>query len=114
VRDAALHELLGAELEARGLRRDTSRPDLLVAMHRTIEGVLNTQSWGYEFRGGKVDRYAMQEGTLVVDLIAAATRKSVWRGTAQGMFKFESTPEERRAMMQTVFRDLFADFPPGR
>ena len=114
VSDEVLLRLIGAELEAKGFTRDTRQPDLLVSAHRSIEGSLNTKSSGYEFRDGRMRRYTLQEGTLVVDLVAAGTRAVAWRGTATGAFKFDSMPAERQERLTEILHDMFADFPPGR
>ena len=114
VEDASMRDLLGAELASKGLWRSKEKPDLLVAVHRTIEGSLNTRGSGYEIRDGRIRTYELQEGTLVVDLIAAANKEGVWRGTATGTFRFDALPEERREILTGVFRDMFADFPPRR
>jgi hypothetical protein len=111
--DIAL-ELVASELTAKGLKRDDASPDLLVAVHRSIEGGMHTKRSGYEFRDGRLQRYELQEGTLVVDLITASDREAVWRGTANGAFKFEMMPEEREQLLASVLHDMFEDFPPGR
>ena len=110
-RGSPLVELLGAELEAKGLKQTKEKPDLLVAVHRTIEGTLNTRSSGYEVKSGRIARYTLQEGMLVVDLVTAADRQSVWRGTATGAFRAEALPEERRAFLSSLLHDLMADYP---
>src|SRR5262245_29646394 len=46
-RDASLRKIIGPELEAKGLRRDELAPDVLVAVHRSIVGTLNTKKSGY-------------------------------------------------------------------
>lgn len=112
--DSPLLDLVVAELQRKGLTRTKDKPDLLVAVHRTIEGTLNTRGSGYEVRSGRIARYQVQEGMLVVDLITAADRLSVWRGTATGAFKSEASPEERRTFLTELLRDMFAVYPPPR
>jgi hypothetical protein len=114
VADVSLVDLIGAELTAHGLQRNQQDPDLLVAVHRSLEGQLNTRGWGYEEIGGRMRQYTYQEGTLVIDLVDAKSRRSVWRGTASGAFKFSDDPVAMRDMMTGVLRDMFADFPPAR
>ncbi len=104
-------ELLGAELQAKGLKMSKEKPDLLVAIHRTIDGTLNTRSSGYEVKSGRIARYTLQEGMLVIDLITAADKQSVWRGTATGAFRADALPEERRALLTTLLHDMLADYP---
>lgn len=112
--DGPLVELLGVELEAKGLKLSKEKPDLLVAVHRTIDGSLNTRQSGYEVKSGRISRYTLQRGMLVVDLITAVDRQSVWRGTATGAFRAEALPEERRTFLAGLLHDMLADYPPRR
>lgn len=111
--DPSLLDMIAAELTARGLQPTKQNPDLLIAVHRSIEGQLNTRGFGYEEIGGRLHPYTYQEGSLVVDLIDATSKRTVWRGTAQGAFKFSEDPAELRRMLADVLRDMFADFPPS-
>lgn len=52
-----------------------------------------------------------EEGTFVLDIINP-DNKLVWRGTAVGRLKEESTVEEKRAAVQTVVNKVLAEFPP--
>lgn len=113
-RDAVLLGIIGEQLQTKGLQRSSAQPDLLVGVHRSIEGTVHTQKSGYEFRGGRLSRYQLQEGTLVVDLIAAKTKLAVWRGTASGAYRQDSLPEERRAKLTEIVREMFAAYPPAR
>lgn len=112
--DSPLLDLVAQELQRKGLQRTKDHPDLLVAVHRTVEGVLDTRRSGYEIRQGRLSSFQLQEGMLVVDLITAADRHSVWRGTATGAFRADPTAEERAEFLADVLQRMFADFPPGR
>ena len=114
VSDVSLQDLIARELVAHGLQQRSQNADLMVAVHRSIQGNLNTTGWGYERTGGQIRHYTLQEGTLVVDLVDPRTHRSVWRGTAEGAFKFSTDPAERQKMMTDVLRDMFADFPPKK
>ncbi len=114
VSETDLLQMVGDRLDAKGLRRDAQNPDLLVAIHRSVEGVLNTKGSGYEFKDGRMHRYELQSGTLVVDLVLASSREVAWRGTASGAFRFDAVPEERKQLLTEVLDEMFADFPPRR
>jgi hypothetical protein len=114
VGDTSLIGLIGANLEAKGLRRSDQNPDVLVAVHRSISGSVNTTSLGYEMHGGRMRSYALQEGTLVVDLVDPKRKTSIWRGTATGAFRADQDQESRRAMLSDLLREMFADYPPKR
>jgi hypothetical protein len=105
------YPMIAAELAAHGLSRVDKAPDLLVAVHRMTQGKLSTTGWGYEFREGRLHYYNLQEGHLVIDLIDPYTKVVVWRGSAEGVFKADMGPEERRALATDVLQRMFADFP---
>jgi hypothetical protein len=111
-RDETVVGVLATTLEQKGLRRSTEQPDLLVAVHRTIEGSLNTENSGYEFRDGRLRRYTLQQGQLVVDLVLAKSKETVWRGVASGAFRADQTAAERRAFLTELLDDMFDGYPP--
>jgi hypothetical protein len=114
VKEVGLLGVVEKAIAARGLQRTKENPDVLVAVHRTVEGSLNTQHSGYEVRSGRVARYTLQEATLVVDVVSAARRESIWRGTATGAFRDDLSPAEREKLVMDLLGEMFADFPPGR
>lgn len=114
VREASLLAAIEKTILGKGLQRTSDKPDVLVAVHRTIEGSLNTKHSGYEVKDGRLARYTLQEGTLVVDLVSATSKASVWRGTAHGAFRADLLPAEREKLLADLLADMFADFPPKR
>jgi hypothetical protein len=114
VDDQSLADLLRAELERRGLKLTRESPDVLVAIHRSLEGSLNTKGWGYEISGGRVQHYELQSGTLVIDLVDSSSHKCVWRSTAEGAFKADEDPTLRQQRLADLLREMFDGFPPGR
>jgi hypothetical protein len=112
--DTSLIEMIAAQLEAVGLSRTDRLPDLLVAVHRSNAGRLNTSGWGYEFHEGRMEHYELQEGTLVIDLVDSKSKESVWRGTANGVFRADMTQTEKRKLATDVLQQMFAGYPPKR
>jgi hypothetical protein len=100
------------EIEQKGMTYTAQGADLLVAIHRTLTGQLNTNGGGYESVGGRMEYYTLQEGMLVVDLVASGDRHLVWRGTAEGVFKFGEDSAKRQMMISGLLHDMFAEFPP--
>ena len=113
-KDETVVGALATLLEKKGLKRSKEQPDLLVAVHRTIEGQLYTKGSGYEFRDGRLRTYALQQGSLVIDLVAAKSKETVWRSSASGAFRADQLPEERRAFLAKTLDEMFDGFPPRR
>ena len=114
VSEETLLEMIGARLQAKGLQRDTARPDVLVAVNRSIEGTLNTRGSGYEFKEGRLRRYTLQAGTLVVDLVLPDAKEVAWCGTAEGAFRSDLLPAERQRLLGELLDEMFAAYPPRR
>jgi hypothetical protein len=51
-------------------------------------------------------------GTLLVDFIDPATKRVIWRGTAQSRVNESRDPEERQALLRAAVERLLAQFPP--
>lgn len=66
-------------------------------------------SIGYS-SGPSVREY--DEGTAILDVIDARTRKIVWRGVAEGRLKDHPTMSDRYKATMAVASELLADFPP--
>jgi hypothetical protein len=99
-------DMLDQTLTAHGLEHRSDHPDLLVEIHRSVAGTVNTPSWG-------LDHEPMQEATLIVDLIDPRTLRSVWRATANTLFPVTTDPEERSRRHAAILREMFAGFPSG-
>lgn len=53
------------------------------------------------------------EDSVVIDIIDAATRKMLWRGSVQRVQPVLQTPEERTAYVNETVAAILATFPPG-
>jgi hypothetical protein len=85
--DQRIHDGVDQQLRARGLTKRSDNPDLVVATHVLTheEKQLIANGFGYGWYGGgfgTVTEQTYVQGTLVVDLYDAHTKKMVWRGTA--------------------------------
>lgn len=87
--DSRVRAAVELELAAKGLRRVTGSPDLLVHYHASIrqrvDVVQADEVRGYSFpRMRETERVVeFDEGTLILDVAEAATKKILWRGWSQ-------------------------------
>ena len=124
-RDARLREVVVQSIDkalgAKGFRKvnPDQSPDLLVAVHGFASNRIEVQSYGYSYAATPygfypglstpaVDVRQYADGTLIIDLIDAAKREMVWRGTAQDTF----TPGAEAKAIASAVDKTFAHFPP--
>ena len=112
-------------LEAKGFRKaDSGTPDFKVHTLASVTQRIQTQpvsigvgyAWryGYVAAGDGVEISTYDEGTLVVDVISAATGSLVWRGTARAAVQRDRTPEQREARIREAAFKILERFPPVR
>jgi Domain of unknown function (DUF4136) len=112
-------EAIAAQLEARGLKRDDAHPDMYVSMRRTYKTNYSTYvppEWGmgYGWGWGYGPWYSVNErvmGTLVVDVVNAATGQLLWRGVAEKHVHEHARPEERIERVNEEVDKIFDKFP---
>jgi len=108
-----IEDSIRSQLEAKGLREVSGRPDLVVnfrfgaADKRQMES-FPTGRWG---RGRRVETFRFTEGTLVVNLMDTEGRDLVWRGVYRDD---ESSPAKISNKLPDDIKKLFSDFPPKR
>jgi hypothetical protein len=104
------------ELEARGLQRSMENPDLRVSYLAKIEKKIRGQGYQTDSPWSAtpdlrtvVDFRRVEEGTLIVELIDAETKLTVWRGVAT---QPAPSPDEVGPVIDATVTKLLADFPP--
>ena len=111
-----LHASVDGRLAARGLAMNTTAPDVIVATHVTTkerQEVIATGfgygPWGFGggYGGASVQTYV--EGTLVLDLYDAKTKKMVWRGIATATAS--DKPTKNTDKMNKALDKMFEKFP---
>jgi hypothetical protein len=116
--DQRLHTSVDARLAARGLAMNTTAPDVIVATHVTtkekqelIANGFGYGPWGFGggFGGATVETFV--EGTLIVDLYDAKTKKMVWRGIATATAS--DKPTKNTDKMNKALDKMFEKYPGG-
>jgi hypothetical protein len=109
-----IHDGVNAQLQAKGMTQVDSNPNVFVATHvttRTVPQVIADGFGPWGFGGGMATVQTYTEGTLVVDLYDATTRKMVWRGVAQATVS--DKPEKNAVKIDKSLAKMFARYPPG-
>jgi hypothetical protein len=113
-----------AQLAAKGLRKVESadKPDALVAYHASFNRDLQvngfSSGWGgYRFAPNRTGTARVEQilvGTLVVDVVEAANKTIVWRGTATKDIDVNASPEKRDKNINKAAEKLFKNYPPKK
>ena len=106
-----IQDAVDEELQAKGMREVAVSEANLLVTHRigVVEKLqVNDPFFSY-------DQYTTyEEGTLLIDLEDARTKKLLWRGTGQTRLKEIDEPEEREERVREVVRAILAQYPPER
>ena len=109
------------ELRAIGYDKVNEDPDFYVAFHTAVGQTLTRTyftSWSYRFTSRRHPRWRTglvivddyEVGSLVFDVIDAATDELAWRGVASGFPFRDGTPDRGEA--ETTARAILEGFPP--
>jgi hypothetical protein len=108
-------------LTQKGLTENENDPQLLVVYHTGVQDKVQVTDYGYGYGPyggwygggyGGVDVYQYQEGTLVLDLVDAASKQLVWRGTAQGVLDSNPNPEKLQEKINNIVGRMLQNYPP--
>jgi len=111
-----LHAAVDAKLAAEGLAMNTTAPDLIVSTHvstkdkqELIANGFGYGPWGFGggFGGATVETFV--EGTLVVNLYDAKTKKMVWRGLATATAS--DKPTKNTEKINKALDKMFEKYP---
>lgn len=97
----------------------TARPDLFVAYHAVFDRSVQITGFADGFGPYRLGRSVSARtneivtGTLVVDLIDAATNTIVWRGIAAKEIDVKADPRAREKNINRVAARLFKNYPPA-
>jgi hypothetical protein len=121
-----LRTVIGAQLRLKGYTTSgDEKPDFYVAYHVGVKDMvadvtqhfsdehaprLTTRSSSGAPTGGEPQPYTT--GTLLIDIIDAASNKLAWRGTAAGEVDPGLTSEERDERIRTIVHEMLSHFPP--
>src|SRR5262245_4137696 len=112
-------------LQAKGFTMaDEASVDFKVHAMASITERIRTQpvsmgvgyAWPHGYVGAVegVEVTSYEEGTLIVDVIAPATKSLMWRGTARAAVERDRTPEQREARIREAVGKILEPFPPRK
>ena len=120
-------------LADKGFVRDAGHADFLVTYHVAIDNKIsvtyinelygyrpgwgpgyrrNIMHYGYPRHEAMVSEY--QLGTLIVDVVRAADRQLIWRGTASDEVYPDNSTEAREKRVREAVRKILEQFPPAK
>ncbi len=118
--DARIRTAIGAHLRSKGYTAPIGgSPDFYVAYHVGVTDMIkesSTQRYIGDRAHGTyttirdVDSY--KEGTLLIDIVDAASKQLVWQASALAEVDPGMTPEERDERIGGIVRAMLSHFPP--
>jgi hypothetical protein len=109
-----IHAAVDAKLAGKGLTKVDSAPSVYVATHVLAHEQKEIVADGFGpwwgFGGGTATVQTYVQGTLIVDLYDAATKKMVWRGVATDTAS--DKPSKNTAKIDKALAKMFERYPP--
>jgi hypothetical protein len=115
------------QLEAKGFTGTSDNPDLLIAVHTSVEDTVRVSDWGYSYapwgmyyggygfgQGDRIDVYHHSEGTLVLDFIKASDQELIWRGSAESALPDRQNPGDIQKVINKSVARILRHFPPSK
>lgn len=113
---------VNAQLETKGFRATSDKPDLLLAMSMGKQLEVSVTDHGYSHRpyrrgrwyggSGGVSVNTSEKGTLVIDFVDTKTNELIWQGVAKGTLKPDQSLEKQEKRINEAVTKLFENFPP--
>ncbi len=125
--ESRVKQAVESELTAKGLRKASSNPDLLVAWDAKTETQQSATTYGTAYGGGYRGRYGggfatgtstttineWQQGTLIIDLNDAKANKLVYHGSAQAKLNQDASPDQRTQDINNAVAKILEKYPAG-
>jgi len=116
--DERVRSAIERQLAERGIRHSETSPDLLVHFHGAVRDrvqvIESDRERGYQTSqyGDDVEVFQYEEGTLVIDVADAETRKVIWRGWAVADVGAALDDQERLTeLVNRSVESMFSFFP---
>lgn len=119
-----VREAVDAGLAAKGYRKTGADADFFVAYHAALATKMSNRTiherYGYSQGLGvgagstqaRAQLYEYDEGSLLLDVVEARTRRLMWRGSVRTKVDSQASRERNAARIDEAVRLLLARFPP--
>lgn len=119
-----VREAVDAGLAAKGYRKTGADADFLLAYHAALATKMSSRTIRerYGYTGGfgasagrtqaQAHLYEYDEGSLLLDVVEAQTRRLLWRGSVRTKIDSQASRERNAAKVDEAVRLLLARFPP--
>ena len=111
VTDKAIRDAIEKGLAARGLSRVDAGATLFVVYHAARTTQIDIAPLNSASPAPPTGIRYVQKGSLLVDLLDAASGKVVWRGQAAAVLRYG--PKEIAAQVDAAMEEMLARFPPS-
>lgn len=125
VKSAVVNELTG-----KGMVQAADNPDVLVIYHAGTQDKVDISDYGYSYGGygryggayggaygagsGGISTYNYTEGTLIIDIIDAASQQLAWRGTGTDVLKDNPSAEQITEGVNKAVAAILSQYPPRK
>ena len=116
INERRVQAALDSQLVAHGYTRDSGgKLDFVVAYHAATRNRLDVQEWGYgpgRWGRRRLDVNEYTQGTLVVDIVDAASKQLIWRGSASGTIEPKEADKKIKKAVAKLIEQFAKDTRP--
>jgi len=117
--DTRIRTTIDTQLHSKGYATANGSPEFFVAYHVGMKDMMkgaSTQNYIGDRAHGTYttlsDIQPYKEGTLLIDIVDAASRQLVWQASALAEVDQGLTPKEREERVTSIVRAMLSHFPP--
>jgi hypothetical protein len=111
-----MRKAVKAQMEAKGFKRVTSDPDILVAYYVGVRNEVFMSNYGMTYWqiSGNVEVEAVQDGAMRIDFVNPDTKRTVWSGTGYGAVNRDPTEDMIRKNIDRSVKKIMDQYPPDK
>jgi len=108
-----IRDAVNTELEAKGLKVTTYKPDFLIAVHVGAKEKQRTYTtYGTYYQVPQRRQYRYKERTILFEFVDPNSAALIWRGEAKSIVEPNMTPEKLDKFVKEAVHKTLKNFPP--
>lgn len=105
--DQIIKDEVDQQLQLKGFQKQGTDPDFFVGYEIFVEERMEVRHRGESSRS-----LHFEEGTLMLKVVDASTKETIWSGTASGIVEESRRVEQSERIVRAGIQEILENFPP--